>query len=525
MPDTVASAGEDSTDGFPERDVPCRTKPETKELPRTQDLIGALWFTVERGDESMEGSQTEPVDDRILWDVIEEHLDEAEFALKLFEAALDDPDYALDSLIEGPEERLVAHVEGLALGGAPVIERELLPAIESASEHPERATIAALALIWQGGRERLGEAVQAAVSASAAPVDVARAVGRACALGPINSNLAESNAVESSAVDSNAGDWLRAQVASASDAEERAAWLCAAAEQETGRQIAMSFWAQWLESDHPATLHAVCRALAGSPDATLERSMVARVESLVGHEDATVRDAALVAGLRMQSPSAWARCREWALDSAQPCPLATELFAALGGATERDALVERLQGAPSSQPLVWALGYCGSIEAIPALLSLLESDDEYIAPLAFEAIITITGVDSTGLGRDQVVDASEAQAALPSLEDDLDTDLSLRPEDALPKPNADAVRAWWEAHRERFSTDVFYLFGTPESPEAFARALEQGPLRNRHAIARAAALRTGGTFQLPTRAWGCVQQNAIAPLRAIGNRTWRARRS
>ena len=61
----------------------------------------------------------------VLREVAEEHLDEAGFLWTQWERALVSPDYSASEVADGPEERLAAHLEGLALGGREVAERLL----------------------------------------------------------------------------------------------------------------------------------------------------------------------------------------------------------------------------------------------------------------------------------------------------------------------------------------------------------------------------------------------------------------
>src|SRR6186713_3314527 len=66
----------------------------------------------------------------ILWDIYEEHLDEAAFLLTQWEDAMKSAVYALPDVIVGPEERLAAHLDALVVGGKPVAEKLLFPALE-----------------------------------------------------------------------------------------------------------------------------------------------------------------------------------------------------------------------------------------------------------------------------------------------------------------------------------------------------------------------------------------------------------
>src|SRR3569832_1116128 len=70
----------------------------------------------------------------IPWDIYEEHLDEAAFLWGQWERAMDAAHYTIDEVIEGPERRLRAHLDGLVLGGHPVAENLLVPALADEDE-------------------------------------------------------------------------------------------------------------------------------------------------------------------------------------------------------------------------------------------------------------------------------------------------------------------------------------------------------------------------------------------------------
>ena len=56
----------------------------------------------------------------IRWDIAKEHLDEAAFLRQLWEQSLCSPQYSLAEIAQGPEERMLAHLDALVLGGARV---------------------------------------------------------------------------------------------------------------------------------------------------------------------------------------------------------------------------------------------------------------------------------------------------------------------------------------------------------------------------------------------------------------------
>ena len=69
--------------------------------------------------------------DLILWDVIEEHFDEAEFLLEQWERALHSPGYTLTELGATLEQRPEAHLDGLLSAVRAVAEHLLQRELEN----------------------------------------------------------------------------------------------------------------------------------------------------------------------------------------------------------------------------------------------------------------------------------------------------------------------------------------------------------------------------------------------------------
>lgn len=91
-----------------------------------------------------------PSEDQILWDVVEEHLDEAEFLVELWAASRRSASYTLAELDRGPEARLFAHVDGIVVNEALALERTCWPVLEDPKAEPSRLAAAALAML-EGG--------------------------------------------------------------------------------------------------------------------------------------------------------------------------------------------------------------------------------------------------------------------------------------------------------------------------------------------------------------------------------------
>lgn len=102
--------------------------------------------------------------DFILWDVIEEHLDEAEFLFERWNRALFRPAVDLNKLASNFEPRLFAHIDALLIGGIEVAQRVLLPELYAAKD-PFRVTVAALALLSNPQGSWIDEVTRAAQQA------------------------------------------------------------------------------------------------------------------------------------------------------------------------------------------------------------------------------------------------------------------------------------------------------------------------------------------------------------------------
>ncbi|MFY2558304.1 TIGR02270 family protein [Corallococcus terminator] len=411
----------------------------------------------------------------INWGNYEEHLDEAAFLWSQWERSLLAPDYVLTETLSD-EERLLARLDALRLGGAPVATRLLVPALES--DEAERVAAAAHVLLTEDVPAGGGEAVRAALETAAPPV--LAALGRAL-------ELLEPHALPS--------------------------WVLALLDHQETRLRALSLdvlrahgmdpgarLAHLLRHEHPQVLAAAVRAsgrlrLQPAPEC-LPRALASA--------DFEVRDAAIEAGLLQGQRAAWTACQKAVVERAPRLRLPA-LLLALGG-DERDlGHVRGLLALPGHLPdALWALGFSGRVSSADACLDWLGT--EAVAPLAAEAFCAITGLRLEG--------PFVAPPAEPSDTDEggFDEDLLLKPEHALPQPQPGAVAAWWSENRKHFQPSRRYLYGSPFTGEALRGALLEAPMRRRHTLALELTLRSRGTWWPPTRTFGTRQ---LAALRAL----------
>ena len=236
----------------------------------------------------------------IPWDIYEEHLDEAAFLWWQWERALDAANYTLDEVIDGPEERLRAHLDGLVLGGARVAERLLLPAL--GDDDPGKVAAATWALLAGEDADHL-EAVFEALT-KAEKNETRAAMGRAfelCQRADLGARLLprfEPSAPGVQAVIVNAVS---------AEAERRAAAGSGAlpATTKEARTAALPLEAL-LRSRHPELLVAALRALRRARDPEL----AALVEGPLGSPYVAVRDAAIETGLILGMPGASRACNK-----------------------------------------------------------------------------------------------------------------------------------------------------------------------------------------------------------------------
>lgn len=430
----------------------------------------------------------------VLWDVVEEHLAESEFLVERLERACDSPTLTLKSLEKGLEARLLAHLDALILGGAPVYERLLEPLLDEPDpDGPAVLTAAGLVAVESGRAADLGPAL-----GHDAP-EVRAAAVNACSLagGP------------------RFDDWVRARLGDVTKAEERASLLSIAAR----RGLEPPPLVEWLQGDRPYLVRAAAEAARYADP----RRHLAVIEYLLEHDDAGVREAAMIVGLAWGSRRASVVCENLALAVDAPRPLSMAIYAALAGPAQHERLAQKLADPRHRRATLFALGFCGSAAQLPTLLGHLSSPDPTAAKIAAQAISTIVGVDltddafvakpSTPAPPARDVPAAqdpEAQRSLPSLEeDDLDADLVPAPEDDLPTPDVAAIRRFCELASSKLASGQRYLHGKPLSAGAIVHSLEHAPLRLRHVLALLLGIKTSGKTWIDTRTWSRIQRRQL----------------
>ena len=431
----------------------------------------------------------------ILWEIEDEHLREAEFLFTTREILLDAPHYTIEELAAGPDRRLLAHLDGLIVGGPAVAEHLLLTTIAEAQDEEdlEKVAAATLALLVEPDRQLCLRVL--------ALLDEAKPEQRGGVVRALQ--LARHAWID---------DWLIQTLAAAS-----VAGLAARLEALATSSIVPGPWLRaCLASDDLAVVRAAARlARRSHDDATL-----AALGPLAQAQDVELRRITLESALCRHVPGAWESAVYWALgpDESAVRRDALTWVAHFGDAAARTELLARLDDPSHRVDVLWALGFAGSPVAVDRCIDLL-ADDE-LGRFAAEVICAITGLPThqDRFWRAEPADEREEEHALPPLEhDDLDADLVPPPEVSLPIPEPEPIAAWWRARRADFDPALRYLGGVPLSGEQFLLGLRQAPMRRRHALAFELAVRTGGASFLDTRALGMAQRVQLDGLPELGH--------
>jgi uncharacterized protein (TIGR02270 family) len=403
------------------------------------------------------------------------HLDEAEYLVEAFELDLDADHSTLSEVTAGPEERLLAHLDGLvAVGEAsrPLLNRAV------AAGTPARRQAAAMAFLapaFEGGlktviselesaSETCQQALVRALSLSEDVEDVQVVARLGEASPPLAALLLE--VLARRAV--NPGELLERLLF---DATTRVPALRAARYAE-GR-ISERTTRAALESTDEAEVHAgLLLAAQHSIPFTLEHSRSC---------------------LRASPPLR---------------RLSFELLALIG----EPADLALLRGLASSEELlgdvVWALGFQGGREAMEVALQHLEHPRW--GGVAAEAFVASTGLDAAREGC-RGPRPAEPPSLPPLEEDDLDADLVPKVEAQLPRLDLAAVKKWWARNQNRFTSGQRYLGGAPLAAHGVLEALATVSMRRRHVLALELAARSKGKLLIPTRAATVRQRRFLGP--------------
>ncbi|MBC8071602.1 MAG: hypothetical protein IAG13_24970 [Deltaproteobacteria bacterium] len=424
----------------------------------------------------------------ILWDVVEEHLEEGAFLFEQWQSALSSSRYGFSQLSRGIEQRLLSHLDGLVIGADPVAERLLWPALSPDAEEATVVAAAASALLIDRDGPRvdrllaslasvepgvLGEGLTSAFVASARP------------------NLSA----------------LLVAAAEASDGAARARLISIIAERGATPGPRACAWVEdAVRAEDPPTRLAVAKVAA-----TLPRGAALRIsEAMLGDSDPTVQSTALAAGVCHGSTAAYALAVDVSKGRIAGSPMMVRacmtIVALVGAEGCVELLVGRAREAELQEHAIWALGFTGRIEAVDRLMPFLSS--EASAPLAAEAIRGITGL---GRDDDRFWKSSTPPAPVTDAElaEELEADVEGVEEfaDLLAVPIATVFARAWPELRATMDARTRFHEGVPlVHARSYAEALGLTTMRRRRTIALELSIRTRRVLHLPCA--GFSQQQA-----------------
>lgn len=514
-------------------------------------------------------------EEHILWDVVEEHLDEAEFLVEQWCSARVSPDHSLEELRDGPESRLLAHVDGVVVNGPLALQQEAWPIIEQ-SDVPSLVTAAAMTVLESGDFRVLG-----VLDGEGMP-----AVGDSPGDEEDGDGEGDPDDVIPLQLDRDARDFLASappyQPAEGEEGYEEAPLEGDADGAEPGPAAmevpaepppvpqdldehrpaprARALGLALALSSHPRLDDEVRRRLLGAegptlalllracadrgldPGAALDRALLhddpvvviaalraavfgsrqrllAPVEALLQHPVQAVRQAALDTAMAWGSRAAWEMVT---YAYARPGGRGAMVWAAcLGDDRHAEAVVALLHDEALRNDALWALGFSGRVPAVLACMTQLDAEDETTRRLAGEAVAAIVGLDpdDESLWEDQ--SAAQLEEGIEGDDpdeddDDLDADLSESPEDELRLPDATAIRRWWSEHQGAFVPGQRYLLGKPVGKEGPGWALSRISCRRIDVVAREVVARSHGVGRWPARMLASRQQRAAEALTSLG---------
>jgi uncharacterized protein (TIGR02270 family) len=384
-------------------------------------------------------------------EVVARHVEEVAVLWNIRERAVHEPHYSLKDL-ERHDERLTAHLQGLALSGDKGWQLSRTAADEGG---PGELFATAVLAFANGNRERMRDVVLAASRQSS----FTRAV--VSALGWLEY--------------SNVSTWVGALLAARSPEHKRLGIAAAAINREDAG---------------PDLNDAI-----GNTDPALR----ARALRAVGE----IKRADLMQGVKQSLTDRDERCRFWSAWTltllGDPDGLdALAVFLERGDSVGERAIRLAFRAWPPDDSRAWisraskrpdlarqcvlATGLLGDPSSVPWLVRRMEIPE--LARLAGEAFTMITGVDLAFADLDQEPPDGSPSATLTG-EDELP---ELDYESNLRWPAPAKILSWWDVHQGAFQAGVRFLAGKPISRTSALETLVKGKQRQRAAAALELAL-------------------------------------
>ncbi len=408
----------------------------------------------------------------IITDILEEHLEEADFLWQQRENALEDRAYTLAGLAE-LEERLLAHLDGLTLGGQ---EAWALLEPKLAGAEPGEVFAAAFVALESRDPKRIGLIQKALSEANDAVLSGIRHALRHASFPDIE------------------------KVVQPLLASGKGALQAAAIDVMSFRRmdIKTDLLRAGLSAKDPLLIAASANAAGRLRRVELKRD----VESAWENSSPSVRLESIKAGLLLNDETVMNRCRKAVLERSEKAEEAV-VFVGLAGRKEDEPLLVDALGAPSLvRNAIHSLGLLGNVSAMEALIRCAE--DPKLARPTGEAIRNLIGVD---LQEEDLVVAetgkTEVEASVgKNVEERVEEEdeFEIDPDEDLPAPDPSKMAQWWQKNASQFEKGERYRKGYPYSLQGLMNTLQTGTLPERHQTSIELAMQDSSFPFLETRA-------------------------
>lgn len=407
----------------------------------------------------------------VLTDILEEHLEEADFLWHQRERALMDRVYDLDDLAE-LEERLLAHLDGLVLG-----QKEVWKLLEPKLAEGELGEVfaATFVALESGGPVRIDLVQRTFPEAEGAIFEGIRHALR----------HASSPAIE--------------KIVRPCLNHERGVARAAAIEVASFRRLPLdlSLLQARLNDKDPLVAAAAANAVGRLRIAELKNE----VESVLENESPEARFEAMRTGFLLRSEKALNRCRQAVKEKREEAGEAIILLGLAGQNEDGLRLVNALEEASLVRNAITSLGFLGCVAAMDPLIQC--AADPKLARLAGQAIQTLTGVD---LEKEKLLAPKTEPSEINAAEED---GFKEDPDERLPFPDSEKLQNWWRKNASRFGKKERYRKGLKYTPQGLIEILRTGTLAERHAAALELALIDPSRPFLETNAFAIRQRREM----------------
>ena len=171
-------------------------------------------------------------------------------------------------------------------------------------------------------------------------------------------------------------------------------------------------------------------------------------------------------------------------------------------------LLQQLPRSPDAERLrIIGTGYIGMVDDVPWLLEQMKQP--HFARIAGEAFVNITGAD---FNLDQLESLPPEDFEDGPTDDPDDENVEMPEDIALPWPNQERIKTWWDTNNGRFKSSERYFLGVPVTREHCIHVLKEGFQRQRVAAALHLSLRHPGTQLFPTSAPAWRQKRLLVEM-------------